>query len=236
MERCPVVLTDAVWVGAAGTKLADHAGIGETRGPFQIASFNLHAVEAVQLGRLAATRAALTTAARDMRACVADAPLYCNTASMPERCIGAGRHCGTGEDNTRDPYVEFTWPHMPDRYLWAIKLTLPPNQQLSRLMVGTKELRLYGPRGELVPCAEGEVLRDGAVVRTDQAHLETVLPRPGGLVRVVNGGYRGEEAELVRVDAERFQALVRITQGTYMNREVWLDYEDVSKAAAGGAK
>ena len=83
---------------------------------------------------------------------------------------------------------------------------------------------------------ELEVLRDGAVVRTDQAHLETVLPRPGGLVRVVNGGYRGEEAELVRVDAERFQALVRITQGTYMNREVWLDYEDVSKAAAGGAK
>ena len=55
-------------------------------------------------------------------------------------------------------------------------------------------------------------------------------------MRVVNGGYRGEEAELVRVDAERFQALVRITQGTYMNREVWLDYEDVSKAAAGGAK
>ena len=83
---------------------------------------------------------------------------------------------------------------------------------------------------------ELELLCDGAVVRTDQAHLETVLPRPGGRVRVVNGGYRGEEAELVRVDAERFQVLVRITQGTYMNREVWLDYEDVSKSATSRSK
>ena len=79
---------------------------------------------------------------------------------------------------------------------------------------------------------ELEVLRDGAVVRADQAHLETVLPPKGGAAQVVNGGYRGEAAELLAVDEARFQALVRISQGTYMNREVWLDYEDVCKSAS----
>ena len=81
---------------------------------------------------------------------------------------------------------------------------------------------------------ELEVLRDGAVVRADQAHLETVLPPKGGAARVVNGGYRGEAVELLAVDEARFKALVRISQGTYMDREVWLDYEDVCKSASPG--
>ena len=39
----------------------------------------------------------------------------------------------------------------------------------------------------------GEVamLGDGTVVRVDQAHLETVIPAPGGAVLVVNGQHRG---------------------------------------------
>ena len=136
----------------------------------------LDAGDGFYTSNLATARAALTTAARDMRACVANAPLHCNTASLPERCVGAGRHCGAADANGRDPYVEFTWPHVPDRYLWAIKLTLPPNEQLSRLMVGTKQLRLYGPRGELVPCAEG----DREVFDVTTGETLTIVCQPGG--------------------------------------------------------
>jgi hypothetical protein len=112
----------------------------------------------------------------DERACVEEAPLPCNTGSLPERCISAGRHCDTAEANGRDPYVEFTWPHMPDRYLWAIQLTLPPNEQLSRLMIGSKELRLYGERGEPVPCAEG----DEEVFDVTTGETLTIVCQPGG--------------------------------------------------------
>lgn len=118
----------------------------------------------------------LTTKAVDELACVGDAPLYCNTGSNSSRCRSAGRSCGTADANARDPWVEFTWAHMPDRYLWAIRLTPPPNEQLARLLVGKKEVRLYGPRGELVPCAEG----DEEVFDVTAGELITIVCQPGG--------------------------------------------------------
>jgi hypothetical protein len=124
----------------------------------------------------AALLAGVVAVAADERACVAGAPLYCNTGSLPDRCLNAGRACGTADANGRDPWVEFTWPHMPDRYLWAIRLTLPPNAQLSRLLVGPKELRLYGPRGEPVPCAEG----DEQVFDATTGEVLTIVCQPGG--------------------------------------------------------
>jgi len=124
---------------------------------------------------LMTTRAALSTTARDLRACVDNAPLYCATGADVSRCMSAGRHCGMAAANARDPYVEFTWPHMPDRYLWAIELVLPPNEQLSRLMVGPKQLRLYGERGEPVPCAEG----DQEVYDVTTGATLTVVCQPG---------------------------------------------------------
>jgi DNA/RNA-binding protein KIN17 len=72
-----------------------------------------------------------------------------------------------------------------------------------------------------------------AVVRVDQAHLETVLPRPGGLVRILRGGARGCDGRLVGVDEARFKAKVRVVQprGPLDGKELELDYEDVSKLA-----
>ena len=136
----------------------------------------LDAGDGFHTSNLATLLAAIVGVAANERACVAGAPLYCATGSLPERCLNAGRNCGGPDANGRDPWVEFTWPHMPDRYLWAIRLTLPPNEQLSRLIVGPKELRLYGPRGELVPCAEG----DEEVLDATTGELLTIVCQPGG--------------------------------------------------------
>ena len=73
-----------------------------------------------------------------------------------------------------------------------------------------------------------------AVVRVDQAHLETVLPRPGGAVRILRGCARGCDGRLMGVDEARFKAKVRVVQprGPLDGKELELDYEDVSKLAA----
>lgn len=53
------------------------------------------------------------------------------------------------------------------------------------------------------------ILDTGDVVRVDQEQLETVLPKPGGKVRVVNAKYRGASAELLEIDERSFKATVR---------------------------
>lgn len=45
-------------------------------------------------------------------------------------------------------------------------------------------------------------------VRVDQEQLETVLPRPGGEVRVVNGPHRGTRGELIEINEKKFKAVV----------------------------
>tara|TARA_Y100000766_G_scaffold60442_1_gene49728 strand:- start:1426 stop:2097 length:672 start_codon:yes stop_codon:yes gene_type:complete len=65
---------------------------------------------------------------------------------------------------------------MPDRYLWAIRLVLPPNKQLSNLVVGKKELQLYGERGEHVPCADG----NAEITDATEGEVITILCQPGG--------------------------------------------------------
>jgi len=75
------------------------------------------------------------------------------------------------------------------------------------------------------PSGDGQ----GDVLRVDQRQLETVLPAPGGLCRVVNARYRGLKAEMIRVDVDRFQAQIQIQEGTYRGDRVWLEYEDVCK-------
>ncbi|KAK3265777.1 hypothetical protein CYMTET_25569 [Cymbomonas tetramitiformis] len=71
----------------------------------------------------------------------------------------------------------------------------------------------------------------GAVVRVDQAELETVIPNVGGKVRVVNGGYRGEIAKLVSVDMDHFCANLCISGGGNDGRTISVAYEDFSKLA-----
>jgi DNA/RNA-binding protein KIN17 len=78
---------------------------------------------------------------------------------------------------------------------------------------------------------EVSMLGSGDVVRVDQAELETVIPSAGGRVRVVNGVYRGQRGELLRIDTERFAALVKLAKAPHEGRRVWFEYEDVSKLA-----
>ncbi|KAG8391459.1 hypothetical protein BUALT_Bualt01G0190000 [Buddleja alternifolia] len=65
---------------------------------------------------------------------------------------------------------------------------------------------------------EIEMLETKHVLRVDQEELETVLPQIGGLVKIVNGAYRGESARLLAIDADRFCAKVQIEKGIYDGR------------------
>ncbi|XP_048566734.1 KIN17-like protein [Triticum urartu] len=79
---------------------------------------------------------------------------------------------------------------------------------------------------------EIEMLESKHVVRVDQDELETVVPRIGGLVRIVNGAYRGSNARLLSVDMERFSAKLRIEKGLYDGRILEaVEYEDICKVA-----
>ena len=69
-------------------------------------------------------------------------------------------------------------------------------------------------------------------MRLDQQHLETVLPQPGGTVRVLRGACRGSLATLLGVDVGRFKARLRVrTKGEFEGAELELDYEEVCKCA-----
>ena len=111
---------------------------------------------------------ALSTTPVDKRACVGGAPLSCNPGSLEARCLTAGRPCTTAAENARDPWLELRWHPRVDRYLWGVRIVLPSTAQLAQLFVGPKTLRLYGDRGQTIPCAEGDdeiyELRDRYVV------------------------------------------------------------------------
>ncbi|KZV28849.1 hypothetical protein F511_06283 [Dorcoceras hygrometricum] len=79
---------------------------------------------------------------------------------------------------------------------------------------------------------EIEMLENKHVLRIDQAELETVIPQIGGLVKIVNGAYRGENARLLSIDTERFCAKVRVEKGLYDGRVLKaVEYEDLCKLA-----
>jgi len=70
----------------------------------------------------------------------------------------------------------------------------------------------------------------GDLVRCDQAMLETVLPQPGGAVRLLRGLGRGATATLLGVEVERFKARVRVrSRGELEGAELEVDYEDISR-------
>ncbi|KAF6027527.1 KIN [Bugula neritina] len=70
----------------------------------------------------------------------------------------------------------------------------------------------------------------GEKVKLDQTHLETVLPAIGKTVLIVNGEFRGEEAELVKLNESKFSCDVKIIAGPHNGKLVSnLPYEDVSK-------
>ncbi|XP_042492082.1 KIN17-like protein [Macadamia integrifolia] len=77
---------------------------------------------------------------------------------------------------------------------------------------------------------EIEMLDSKHILRIDQEELETVIPQIGGLVRIVNGAYRGSNARLISVDTNNFSAKVQIEKGLYDGRVLpAIDYEDICK-------
>nr|POE99206.1 kin17-like protein [Quercus suber] len=79
---------------------------------------------------------------------------------------------------------------------------------------------------------EIEMLESKHVLRVDQLELETVIPQIGGLVKIVNGAYRGAIAKLLGVDTEKFCAKVQIEKGAYVGRVLKaVEYEDICKLA-----
>lgn len=81
-------------------------------------------------------------------------------------------------------------------------------------------------------CGEIEMFENKHVLRVDQDELETVLPQIGGIVKIVNGAYRGEIARLLAIDADNFCAKVQIEKGIYDGRVLKaVEYEDICKLA-----
>ncbi|CAF1712837.1 BnaC03g78330D [Brassica napus] len=79
---------------------------------------------------------------------------------------------------------------------------------------------------------EIEMIDSKHVLRVDQEELETVIPQIGGLVKIVNGAYRGSVAKLLGVDTEKFCAKVQIEKGVYEGRVIKsIEYEDICKLA-----
>lgn len=80
---------------------------------------------------------------------------------------------------------------------------------------------------------EIETLDGKHVLRVDQEELETVIPQIGGVVRIVNGAYRGSNARLLGVDTDKFCAKVQIEKGVYDGRVLKaVEYEDICKLAS----
>ena len=65
------------------------------------------------------------------------------------------------------------------------------------------------------------------VLRLDQQMLETVIPKEGGRVRLLQGSHRGKDGSVRRINADRFSVSVQVEGGG--DAEVEVPYEDVSK-------
>ncbi|CAL5367708.1 unnamed protein product [Camellia sinensis] len=77
---------------------------------------------------------------------------------------------------------------------------------------------------------EIEMFETKHVLRVDQEELETVIPQIGGIVRIVNGAYRGSNARLLAVDTDKFCAKVQIEKGINDGRVIQaVEYEDICK-------
>jgi hypothetical protein len=105
-------------------------------------------------------------------------------------CPHAGRNGGMGPCITcHVPPLPCLSTPRPEHKLRAsqplFKPAVPSNTHGQSITQGVVERVIDRYVGEVA------MLSDGTVVRVDQAHLETVIPAPGGAVLVVNGQHRG---------------------------------------------
>ncbi|KAK9126940.1 hypothetical protein Scep_015786 [Stephania cephalantha] len=102
---------------------------------------------------------------------------------------------------------------------------------------GLKGKGYYKQKGVVMKVIEkyvGEIrmLDSKHVLRVDQNELETVIPQIGGIVRIVNGAYRGSNGRLLSVDTDNYCAKVQIEKGIYDGRVLQaVEYEDICKLA-----
>lgn len=81
-------------------------------------------------------------------------------------------------------------------------------------------------------CATVALLDSGDVLRLDQDDLETVIPKPGRKVKIVNGLGRGCTAKLLDISVDDFCARIRIDSGAHRGEVVdRVEYEDICRLA-----
>ncbi|GMF61797.1 unnamed protein product [Phytophthora fragariaefolia] len=81
-------------------------------------------------------------------------------------------------------------------------------------------------------CATVELLDSGDVLRLDQDDLETVIPKPGRMVKVVNGLGRGCVAKLLDISVDDYCARIRIDSGSHKGEVLdRVEYEDICRLA-----
>lgn len=73
------------------------------------------------------------------------------------------------------------------------------------------------------------LLSNGAKLKLDQTHLETVIPNIGKPVLILKGENRGEEAKLRELDIKNFSAVLEISTGPQRGEVITLAYEYFSK-------
>jgi len=93
--------------------------------------------------------------------------------------------------------------------------------------LGEKYYKKKGHVKELVDDYVGLIVMNdtGAKLKLDQEHLETVIPQEGRDVKILAGRYRGETAELRKIDTEKFSGVLKLDSGD----RITLPYEQFSK-------
>lgn len=94
----------------------------------------------------------------------------------------------------------------------------------------------YKEKGVVVAVIDryvGEVrMHDNTILRLDQEHLQTVVPKVDTQVLIVNGRCRGCKAKLVKINESSYNCEVMVEEGFYANRILYnVEYEDVCMCA-----
>lgn len=77
--------------------------------------------------------------------------------------------------------------------------------------------------------AKIKLIDSGEKFKIDQEHLETVIPKIEGRIRVLNGAYRDSTATLKNIEYTKFSVTAEIDKGCFKGRMISVPYEDVSK-------
>lgn len=77
--------------------------------------------------------------------------------------------------------------------------------------------------------AKIKLLDTGEKFKIDQEHLETVIPKIDGRIRVLNGAYRDSTAILKSIEYTKFSVTAEIEKGCFKGRVISVPYEEISK-------